>query len=50
MFITAFVDNLQLISLSLDTINEIKTALDAKFQMVDLGASSFYLGIEVTCD
>jgi hypothetical protein len=50
MFIVAFVNNLQLIGPSLDTINEIKTTLYAKFQMVNLGASSFYLRIKVTCD
>jgi hypothetical protein len=49
-FIAAFVDDLQLIGPSLDTINEIKATLYAKFQIIDLGASSFYLGIEVTRD
>jgi hypothetical protein len=50
MFIIAFVNNLQFISPSLDTINKIKTTFHTKFQIIDLGTSSFYLGIKVTCD
>jgi hypothetical protein len=50
MFIIVFIDNFQFISLFLDIINEIKTILYTKFQIVDLGASSFYFRIEVTRD
>jgi hypothetical protein len=50
IFITTFVNNFQLISSSLDTINKIKTILYTKFQIINLGASSFYLKIKITYD
>jgi hypothetical protein len=49
-FITTFVDDLQLIRPSIETINQLKAALHAKFKIEDLRASSFYLGIELTRD
>jgi hypothetical protein len=49
-YIAIFVDDLLIIGPSLADINDIKTKLNERFHMTDLGPCKYYLGMEVTRD
>lgn len=50
IIIVIYVDDLLLVGPNLDNLNTIKMELSQSFQMSDLGASTFYLGMSVTRD
>lgn len=50
IIIVIYVDDLLLVGPNLDNLNTIKMELSQSFQMSNLGASTFYLGMSVTRD
>jgi hypothetical protein len=47
IYVALYVDNMLLIGNNMDTINEVKKKLSSKFNMKDLSAMKFILGMEI---
>jgi hypothetical protein len=50
IYVAPYVDDLLIIGPSIDTINELKEALNHRFKFTDLGPCSYYLGMTITRD
>jgi hypothetical protein len=47
IYVVLYVDDMLLVGNNMDVIKEVKSQLSSKFDMKDLGASSFILGMEI---
>jgi hypothetical protein len=47
IYVVLYVDDMMLVVKNMDVINEVKLQLSYKFNMKDLGASNFILGMEI---
>jgi hypothetical protein len=50
IYVALYVDNMLLIGNSMDAIKEVKKQLSSKFDVKDLGATNFILGMEIKRD
>ena len=50
VYVTLYVDDMLLIGNNMDTIKEVNKKLSSKFNMKDLSASKFILGIDIKRD
>jgi hypothetical protein len=50
IYVALYVDDMLLIGNNMDTIKEVKKKLSSKFDMKDLGAANFILGMEIKRD
>jgi hypothetical protein len=50
IYIALYVDDIFLIGDSMNTIKEVKKQLSSKFDMKDIGATKFFLGMEIKRD
>ena len=48
--IIIYVDNITILSDSIDSISQVKAALTSCYEMTDLGEISSYLGVNIKCD
>jgi hypothetical protein len=50
IYVALYVDNMLLIGNNMDTIKEVKKQLSSKFDMKDISASNFILGMDIKKD
>jgi hypothetical protein len=50
IYVALYVDDMLLIGNNMDTIKEVKKQLSSKFDMKDLGATNFIMGMEIKRD
>jgi hypothetical protein len=50
IYVVMYVDDMLLIGNNMDVIKEVKSQLSSKFDMKDLGAANFILGMEIKRD
>jgi hypothetical protein len=50
IYVDLYVDDMLLIGNNMDTIKEVRKKLSSKFDMKDLGANNFILGMEINRD
>jgi hypothetical protein len=50
IYVVLYVDDMLLVGNNMDVIKEVKSQLSSKFEMKDLGAANFILGMEIKRD
>jgi hypothetical protein len=50
IYVAVYVDNMLLIGNNMDAINKVKKQLSSNFNMKDLGATNFIMGMEIKRD
>jgi hypothetical protein len=50
IYVVLYVDDMLLVGNNMDVIKEVKSQLSSKFDMKDLGAANFILGMEIKRD
>jgi hypothetical protein len=50
IYVVLYVDDMLLVGNNMDVIKEVKSQLSSKFDMEDLGAANFIMGMEIKRD